>query len=107
MLSWTRRARRVFFMAISSADAGAGRDVDVDRREADHLVATGGQDHALRGDAADGSRFEVGEEDDLLADQRVGRVALGDAGDDLPQGVLADVELEAQELLGPLDRLGA
>ena len=46
-------------------------------------VAAGGQDHALRLDAADRRRLQVGDEDDRLADERLGRVGLGDAGHDL------------------------
>src|SRR5688572_15901472 len=92
--------------SVPSTDAGAGRDVDVDRGEAEDLVAAGGQDHPLGRHAADRSGFEVGEEDDPAADQRLGGVALGDPGDDLAGPRLADVELEAEQLPGALDRLG-
>ena len=65
----------------------------------------GGDDHALRLDAAKFTGSEVGDDHHLAAYQRLGGVRLGDSGDDLTN-FGADVDGEAQEFVGLLYLFG-
>ncbi len=65
----------------------------------------GGDDHALRFNAAKFTRGEVGDDDHLASDEGFGSVGLGDSGDDLAD-FGADVHGEAQEFVGLFDFFG-
>ena len=85
----------------------AGRQVPIEREHGQGAVALGGagQHHALRGDAHELGRLQVGDHDDLLAHQVRRRVVLGDAGHHgAPLGPERDGEL--QQLLRLGHRLG-
>ena len=82
-----------------SVEPCAHRHGIVDKRDGDGAVLSLARDqHAAGIHPAELGRFEVGDEDDLFADEILRLVILGDAGDDLAP-VCAIVELKLQELL--------
>ena len=69
----------------------------------------GGEEHAVRFEAAHFAGGEVGDDDDLAADEVFGGVPLGDAGEDLAaahSGFGAEVDFEAEEFVGFGDAFG-
>ena len=65
--------------AVVSADAGAGGYGAVGGNQSEDALVFGGQQHAVGFDAAQYGRFEVGDDDDMLANQAVGTVEFSDA----------------------------
>ncbi len=65
----------------------------------------GGEQHAVGLEAAHLAGGEVGDDDDVAADEVLGGVPLGDAGEDLALFV-AEVDFEAEKLVGLGDALG-
>ncbi len=75
-----------------------GRDVAVEEGDEGLVVGRDGrEEHGLRLDAPDDGRLEVDDDDELLADQVLGGVGLGDPGDHLPL-LRADIDLELEDL---------
>src|SRR2546421_4916032 len=65
------------------------------------LFADGGREHhALRLEAAELARLEVGDDDHLAADELLRLVVFGDAGENLARLRLAEVYGEAEQLVG-------
>src|SRR5205807_2176412 len=79
----------------------------VQRQHGQRAVVVGGagQHHPLRRDAHELGRLEIGNDDDLLADEVAGRVVLRDAGDDRPL-LAAEGDGELEQLLRLRHRLG-
>src|SRR6266480_1781044 len=92
--------------AGSSGHPAAARHVRVGRQQHDPRAVARGQQHALRFHPTDAARLQVRDHDDLAADQRLGRVVLGDPGGQRARGV-ADLDPELQNLVraGPPLRL--
>jgi len=86
-------------------EAGAGGNVFAEGGQ-DGLAAffARGEKHAVGFQTAHFARGEVGNDHDLAADQVLGCVPLGDAGEDLTLFV-AEVDFEAEELVGFRDAL--
>ena len=87
--------------------AGAECDVFAEGGEDGLAVfaVRGGEQHAVGLEAAHLAGGEVGDDDDVAADQFFGGVPLGDAGEDLALFV-AEIDFEAEELVGLGDALG-
>ena len=87
-------------------EAGAVGDVFGEGGE-DGFAAffAGGEEHAVGFEAAHLAGSEVGDDGDAAADELFGGVVLGDAGEDLA-GLVAEVDFEAEELVGFGDALG-
>ena len=73
--------------------------------QASHRAKRGGQQHAVRLEAAHLARSKVGDDHDLAADQLLRLVVLRDAGQDLAL-LVAEIDFEAQELVGLGNALG-
>ena len=88
-------------------EAGAEGDVFAEGGEDGFAVFSvdGGEEHAVGLEAAHLAGGEVGDDDDLAADEFFGGVPLGDAGEDLAFFV-AEVDFEAEEFVGLGDALG-
>src|SRR6185503_18453224 len=96
----TRRAARRSSDMLLLSYSGSGGHVAIERGKSEDLGVAGREDHALRRNASDRCRLEVGDDDHLLADELLGGVGLGDAGDDRARCGLAEVDRQVQELLG-------
>ena len=88
-------------------EAGAVGDVFCEGGE-DRLAAffAGREEHAMGLEAAHFAGGEVGDDDDLAAYEFFRGVELGDAGEDLAAAFGAEVDFEAEELVGFGDALG-
>src|SRR6185437_10290182 len=88
-------------------EAGAEGDLFAEGGEDGLAVfaVRGGEQHAVRLEAAHLAGCEVGDDDDVAADQLLGGVPLGDAGEYLPLFV-AEVDFEAEQLVSLGDALG-
>ena len=88
-------------------EAGAEGDVFGEGGEDGLAVfaVRGGEQHAVGLEAAHLAGGEVGDDDDVAADEFFGGVPLGDAGEDLALFV-AEIDFEAEELVGLGDALG-
>jgi hypothetical protein len=91
----------------SLAEAGAEGYVFGEGGEDGFAVVAvgGGEQHAVGFEAAHLAGGEVGDDDDAAAEEVFGGVPLGDAGEDLA-ALVAEVDLEAEELVGLGDAFG-
>ena len=91
-----RRSLRTF--SAVSPDLRAGRQFAVDRHQPQLAAGLRRQQHPLRLDSANHGRLQVRHDHDRLARQRLRRIPLGNARDDLTL-FRPDLELELQELV--------
>src|SRR6185437_7236342 len=87
--------------------ARAYRDVFEEAGE-DRLAAfeRGGDDHAVRFDASEFARVQIGDDYDFAADEFFRFVGFCYAGDDGSRFWFADIDFQVEEFIGSLDRLG-
>jgi hypothetical protein len=93
---------------LLDAHAGLGAGVGREQEDAGGLAVGvgGGQDHALGEAELHLARRQVGDHHRQPADQRRRIVGRLDAGEDLPRAERADVEQQADELVGAFDLRG-
>src|SRR5262245_12089439 len=93
----TRRAARRSSDIPTLSYSGSGGDVAIERGKSQDLTVARGEQHALRRNASDRGRLEVGDHDDLLAGDLIGRVGLGDAGDDRSRRGLSEIHRQVEQ----------
>ena len=96
-------------MRIDQRHFSRAPDRDIFEESGQHRLAAFDarrHDHAVRFDAPQFARLQIGHDHDLAAEHLLRRVGFGDAGDDGARLRFADIDLHVQQLVGALDALG-